>query len=125
MRSQPSHGNETNPEDALPLSPPVYHVLLALGENTMHGYGLMQAFRDMTDGSDLLLPGTLYATLARMVETGLLAEASPPETGADRRRRYYRVTDWGRRVGSLESARLARLLTLAERQGLAPDTGAS
>ena len=123
MHSEQSPHTDPNPEDALPLSPPVYHVLLALGEDTMHGYGLMQSFRNMTGGTDLLLPGTLYATLARMVETGLLAEAPPPELGADRRRRYYRVTDWGRRVGSLESARLARLLTLAERQGLAPDSG--
>lgn len=114
-----------NPEETLPLSPPVYHVLLALGEDTMHGYGLMQSFRDMTGGSDLLLPGTLYATLARMVETGLLEEAPPPEEGADRRRRYYRVTQWGKRVGSLESARLARLLTLAQRRGLSPDAAGS
>ena len=114
-----------NPEDVLPLSPPVFHVLLALGEDTLHGYALMQSFQEMTGGSDLLLPGTLYATLARMVETGLLAEAPAPEDGADRRRRYYRVTDWGRRVGSLESARLARLLTLAQRRGLAPDTAGS
>lgn len=91
----------------------------------MHGYGLMQSFGELTDGTDQLLPGTLYATLARMVETGLLEEAPPPETGADRRRRYYRVTEWGKRVGSLESARLARLLTLAERQGLTPDTAGS
>ncbi len=109
-----------DPADLLPLSPPVYHVLLALGGETMHGYAIMQAFRDMTRGSDLLLPGTLYATLARMVETGLLEEAPPPGTGGDRRRRYYRVTRRGTRVAALESARMGRLLDLARRRGFAP-----
>ena len=87
----------------------------------MHGYGLMQSFRDMTDGSEALLPGPLYATLARMVEKGLLEEVAPPDPDADRRRRYYRVTAWGRRVGALESARMERLVSLARQRGMAPD----
>jgi len=91
----------------------------------MHGYALMQSFREMTEGSDVLLPGALYATLARMVETGLLEEAPPPGTGEDRRRRYYRVTPRGKRVGALESARLGRLLDLAHRRGFVPGEAGS
>lgn len=105
----------------LPLSPPVYHVLLALGTGSMHGYAIMQAFDEMTGGAEQLLPGTLYATLARMVETGLLEEAPPTDPGADRRRRYYRVTGRGRAVAALESERMKRLVTLAQAQGMTPE----
>ena len=78
----------------------------------------MQAFEDLTRGRDHLLPGTLYATLARMVESGLLEEARPPERGADARRRYYRTTERGRALAIAESERLRRLLGIAEVQRL-------
>lgn len=109
-----------NPEELLPLSPPVYHVLLALGDDTLHGYAMMQAFEAMTDGGEQLLPGTLYATLARMVETGLLEQAQPPSPEADARRRYYRSTPFGRQVAAAETARMARLVDLARARNLAP-----
>jgi DNA-binding PadR family transcriptional regulator len=99
--------------EVLPLSPPVYHVLLALGEAARHGYAIMQAFERQTGGEEQLLPGTLYATLARMVESGLIEETEPPVSGVDERRRYYRVTAWGRAVARAESARLRRLLAVA------------
>ena len=110
-----------DPADLLPLSAPVYHILLALGRDSMHGYAIMQAFEEMTGGSDHLLPGTLYATLARMVESGLLEETSPSDDNADRRRRYYRVTPWGARVAALEGERMARLLVLARDRGMASE----
>jgi len=109
-----------DPESFLPLTAPEYHVLLALGDRSLHGYAMIQAIEAKTDGRETLLPGTLYATLARMEERGLLEEVAAPE-GADARRRYYRVTGLGRRVGRAESARLRRLLTLAEREDLAPE----
>lgn len=111
----------SDPRDVLPLSPPVYHVLLALGETTAHGYAIMAAFEALTGGSEQLLPGTLYATLARMVESGLITEAPPPEPDADARRRYYRVTEWGRAVAAAESARMRRLLAVAEDRGMASE----
>jgi DNA-binding PadR family transcriptional regulator len=106
--------------ELLPLSPPVYHVLLALGKSAKHGYAIMQTFEEMTGGTEQLLPGTLYATLARMVETGLLEETDPPGPDTGRRRRYYRVTPRGHRVAALEGDRLSRLLELARVQGMAP-----
>lgn len=112
----------TDPERFLPLTAPEYHVLLALGDRALHGYGMMQALEDKTGGQDALLPGTLYATVARMVARGLLEElARPPELDADARRRYYRVSELGREVARAESARLRRLLAVAEREDLASE----
>jgi DNA-binding PadR family transcriptional regulator len=108
-----------NVDGLLPLSPPVYHVLLALGGEALHGYAMMQAFDELTGGTDQLLPGTLYATLARMVETGLIEETDPP-AGADARRRYYRATAFGRQVAAAETSRMARLVEVARTRRLAP-----
>ena len=110
-------------ESFLPLTPAEFHVLIALGERALHGYGMMQALEEKTDGQDQLLPGSLYTTLARMVEKGLLEElGEPPDPDADRRRRYYRATELGRAVARAESARLARLLRAARAADLAPDS---
>ena len=108
-------------EQLLPLSPPVFHVLLALGNDTLHGYAMIEVFDGLTGGSERLLPGTLYATLARMVETGLIEEAPAPEPVADARRRYYRVTPLGRRVSAAESERMRRLLDVAKTQRVATE----
>jgi len=113
-------------KDLLPLSPPVYHVLLALGGEAMHGYGIMQAFAKKTSGEDALLPGTLYATIARMVDADLIEELPDPEPrSSDKRRRYYSVTEFGRSVALAESDRIHRLLAVARREQLAPDTGSA
>lgn len=108
-------------DQLLPLSPPVYHVLLALGRRTLHGYAIMQVFDELTDGREEILAGTLYATLARMVESGLVVEADAPDAGADRRRRYYRATERGRALAGAESDRLRRLVRIAEAQRLVSD----
>lgn len=103
------------PEDHLPLPPQTFHVLIALGAEAMHGYGIIQAFEDLTEGRETLLPGSLYATLARMTEVGLLEPASPPE--GDRsggpKRRYYRATRLGVATAAAEASRLDRLVALA------------
>lgn len=110
-----------DPQTFLPLTTPEFHVLLALGDEALHGYAMMQSLEEKTGGQDALLPGTLYTTLARMVRQGLLEElAEPPEPGADARRRYYRVTELGRAVARAETARLARLIRVAEAEKLAP-----
>lgn len=111
----------TDPRTLLPLSPPVYHVMLALGDDVLHGYAIMQSFEALSRGEEQLLPGTLYATLARMVETGLLSEVSAPAEGGDARRRYYRLTEWGRVVARAEADRLARLLEIATARSFAPE----
>lgn len=110
-------------EKLIPLPPQTYHVLLTLGEDVLHGYAIIEAFEALTQGRETLLPGSLYATLARMVDEGLLAEASPPSGEASRgaRRRYYRVTPRGRRAAWAESERREMLLQRARAQRLAPD----
>lgn len=114
-----------DPHELLPLSPPVYHVLLALGSDAMHGYGIMQAFAEKTRGEEALLPGTLYATIARMVDAGLIEEIpDPPPEPSDKRRRYYRVTAFGRDVALAESERIGRLLSVARNEQLVPESGA-
>ncbi len=108
-----------NPSDLLPLSPPVFHVLLALGTHAMHGYAIMQAFEHKTGGQEVILPGTLYATISRMVDADLLEElVEPPPGSTDRRRRYYGVTELGRAVAEAETNRMARLLRVARGENL-------
>lgn len=108
-----------DPETYLPLTAAAYHVLLALGDRALHGYAMMQAIEEKTGGRDQLLPGSLYATIGRMVEDGMLEEAAAP-TGADGRRRYYRVTRLGRAVARAESMRLSRLLEIARSEAYLP-----
>lgn len=112
--------NTAAAQELIPLSPPVFHVLLALGESAMHGYAMMQSFEAKTAGAEALLPGTLYATIARMVDAELIEECDPPEDATDRRRRYYRVTDLGRAVVVAESERLSRLLRIARAENMMP-----
>lgn len=115
---------QPDPETFLPLTPPEYHVLLALGDKALHGYGMMRSLEEKTGGRDTLLPGTLYATLARMVARRLLEELhEPPEPGADARRRYYRATSLGLAVARAETARMTRLLQVAAGARLVPGAG--
>jgi DNA-binding PadR family transcriptional regulator len=108
---------QRRPEDMLPLPTQLYHVLLALRDETLHGYGIIRRFEELTEGEQTLLPGSLYATLSRMVELGLLERAAAPrgETSGGPQRRYYRATSFGRAVASAETARLEWLVSLARR----------
>ncbi len=116
---------EPTVQDHLPLSPGVYRVLLALGDQVLHGYGIIEAFEALTDGQETLLAGTLYATLSRMSEAGLVVRVRSPqgERSGGPERRYYRVTEFGMEVARAESARLSRLLNLARSRGLTPEFG--
>jgi len=109
----------------LPLSPPVFHVLLALGDEALHGYGIMQRFGALTGGEEHLLPGTLYATLSRMLESGLIEEAPSPEgeRSGGAPRRHYRATSLGREAARAEGERMRRLVEVARRQALLAEPG--
>lgn len=109
-----------SPEDALPLKHSTYLILLALGEGEMHGYGIMQTLADRTNGRERVLPGTLYAALARMVDDGMVEELDPPEAdqSGGPQRRYYRRSAYGRAVARAESERLRVLLGIAVEQDM-------
>lgn len=107
-----------DPEALLPLKHATYQILLALGDEPLHGYAIMQAVSEMTDGQEKILPGTLYAALARMVEEKLVEESVPrtDDPSGGPARRYYRRTSFGRAVARAESERLRALLDVAVSQ---------
>jgi DNA-binding PadR family transcriptional regulator len=104
-----------SPEGLLPLTPAVFHILLALADGEKHGYAIMQEVAAITDGAMKMGPGTLYGSIKRMLDMGLIAEADerPDPALDDERRRYYRITSYGEKVASAESKRLAMLLRAA------------
>jgi DNA-binding PadR family transcriptional regulator len=111
-------------ESLLPLPPATFHILLALADQDRHGYAIIQDIEARTSGELRLSAGTLYRSIARMVEQGLIAEVTrrPPAAADDGRRRYYRVTPFGRAVARAEMGRLAQLVRLARARGLTPET---
>jgi DNA-binding PadR family transcriptional regulator len=104
-----------SPREMLPLTPPVFHILLALADEERHGYGIMQDVARQTDGALQLGPGTLYGCLKRMLAAGLVEESDERRDPAldDERRRYYRMTPFGRRTVRIEAQRLAGAVTVA------------
>jgi DNA-binding PadR family transcriptional regulator len=100
------------PETFLPLKPHWFHVLLSLAGQAQHGYGIMQEVLDRTGGKVMLWPATLYGTLKRLMDEGLIEESAgrPAPEMDDARRRYYRLTPFGRRVLAAESQRLEDLV---------------
>ena len=107
-----------DPSDLIPLKQSTYQVLLALGNEELHGYAVMQVLSEMTAGREAILPGTLYAALARMVDEGLVEvrESADDETSGGPKRRYYKRTNFGREVARVESERLRALLDIAHTQ---------
>jgi DNA-binding PadR family transcriptional regulator len=99
----------------VPLRPVEFQVLLSLSQGERHGYGILQEALALSEGASVLEPGTLYRALRRMLRAGLVAEAAgrPDPERADERRRYYRLTDLGRRVASAEASRMQRLVSAA------------
>jgi DNA-binding PadR family transcriptional regulator len=112
-------------QELLPLPPPVFHILIALAEGPRHGYAIMREVSERTAGRLRLGPGTLYGSIKRMLEQGLIEEtrARPGEDGGDERRRYYRLTRLGRRTAEAEAGRLADVLKEARACGLLPQRG--
>jgi DNA-binding PadR family transcriptional regulator len=114
---------EPTPESFLPLKPHWFHVLLSLANDDQHGYGIMQEVLDRTDGKVRLWPPTLYGTIKRLIEAGLIEESDkrPDAELDDARRRYYRLTALGRRVLAAECARLEDLVrVIRSKRGLKP-----
>ena len=111
-----------SPGDQLPLSPAVFHILLALADEERHGYGIMQEVERRTDGQVQLGPGTLYGAIKRLLKNGLIEEIDerPDPELNDERRRYYRLTDFGVGVLSAEAARLDELVRQARAKQLLP-----
>jgi DNA-binding PadR family transcriptional regulator len=116
-----SHRGDREPRDAA-LTPATWQVLLALAEGERHGYAIMRDVNAQadTEGGVRLGPGTLYRTIRRLLEAGLIAEAQerPDPALDDERRRYYRITPAGRRVAVAEAERLVRLVESARRRRL-------
>jgi len=106
-------------DDELPMSPPVLYVLLAVTDRKRHGYAIMQEVERRTDGKVRLLPGSLYSTIRRMLETGLIEEARAAK-GDDARRRYYRISAAGRAAARTELERLEALMHYARQEKLWP-----
>jgi DNA-binding PadR family transcriptional regulator len=106
----------------LPLPLATFHILLALSDDDRHGYAIIQDVAERTGGRLRLSAGTLYRSIQRMLEDGLLSEVRerPAPELDDERRRYYRITPFGRAVARAEAQRLADLLKLARAAGLAP-----
>ena len=109
------------------LRTPVFHILLALAGEDLHGLGIADEVERATDGAVELGPGTLYRSLKEMADGGLIEEASAPGDGADPRRRYYRITSRGRVLLADEAGRLARVVDLARQRSVlrGSDTWAS
>ena len=109
-------------DELLPLPTAVFHILIALADRDRHGYSIMQDVAARTEGKVQLSAGTLYSSIRRMLEQGLIEELaeSPDPSSTDERRRYYRLTRFGRRVAAAEVERLNALLLQARSTGLVP-----
>ena len=118
--------SNTDTETSQPLTPAVFHLLLSLTEGARHGYGIMQSVLEDTGGTLRLGPGTLYGTLKRLLGAGWVEEADAPTQDADEadeRRRYYRITDAGRRALNAEARRLTQAAFLIQSRRILPEGG--
>jgi DNA-binding PadR family transcriptional regulator len=113
-------GEVPDPRSLLPLTPAVFHIMLALAEGECHGYGIMLEVERLTQGLLRLGPGTLYRSIQRMVVDGLIEERKDVEDsdGDDERRRYYRLTSLGLQVARAEAERLQLLVKAARQRDL-------
>jgi DNA-binding PadR family transcriptional regulator len=114
-------GDDSEVNALLPLPPATLHILLAVADEDRHGYAIIQDVEARTGGELRLSAGTLYRSVARMVEQGLITEVTPRRTRTDdERRRYYRITPFGTAAARAELRRLAQLVRFGRARGLAP-----
>ena len=113
-----ARGKSTEPpvDRFLPLTPAVFHILIALADGETHGYAIMQDIEERTGGSIRMSPGTLYGAISRLLEQGLISELPSHND----RRRSYRITVFGRAVAAAEAKRMSELLRQARASGLVP-----
>ncbi len=111
---------DAKPDSLLPLPAAVFHILIALADRDRHGYSIMQDVAARTGGKVQLSAGTLYSSIRRMLDQGLIEELakSPDPSSSDERRRYYRLTRFGKRAAAAEVERLNALLQQARATGL-------
>jgi DNA-binding PadR family transcriptional regulator len=111
------------PESFLPLPAATFHILMAVAEEDRHGYAIIQDVAARTGGELKLSAGTLYRSIQRMLEQGLLLETQerPAPELDDERRRYYRITPLGSAVAKAEATRMSKLVKWARALGLAPE----
>ena len=107
-----------SPQELLPLTPPVFHILLALADGEKHGYTIMKDVETQTSGHIKMGPGTLYGSLKRMQAAGLIEESGdrPDPKMDDERRRYYRLSGLGQNVIKTETQRLAEFVQVARQK---------
>ncbi|MEJ7812652.1 MAG: PadR family transcriptional regulator [Gemmatimonadaceae bacterium] len=114
-----SKSSQRRPDELLPLTPATFHILLALADAERHGYGVMQEVAARTGGVIRLGPGTLYGSLKRLAGDGVVEESEErADPGDDERRRYYRLTPFGRAVARAEARRMAAVVQLARSKRL-------
>ena len=120
--AEPEKPPERAVEALLPLPAATLHILMALAEGEKHGYAVIQDVEERTRGALRLSAGTVYRSIQRMLEQGLIVETSerPAPELDDERRRYYAITAFGEAVARGETARLSELVRLARARGLAP-----
>ncbi len=116
----------TTKEPVAPLTPAVFHILLALVDGERHGYGIVQEITQRTDGAVRMGPGTLYGTIKRLLADGLIVETDdrPDPRLDDERRRYYQLTALGLRQAAAEARRLDQLVQVARTKRLLPESHA-
>jgi DNA-binding PadR family transcriptional regulator len=120
-----SGSRERRNEAQTPLTPAMFHVLLALAGGEMHGYAILKEVAERTGGKVKLSAGTLYGIIKRLLDSGWIAEISerPGAAFDDERRRYYRLTDEGRGVAMAETARLEEMVEMARAKQLGRKPG--
>ena len=114
------HKLDSAPENFLPLTSAVFHILLALSDGHSHGYGVMRDVEQFTGGELRLGPGTLYRSIQRMLVDGLIEELAMAlhDESNDDRRRHYRLTRKGLEIAQHEARRLAALVDVARQRNL-------
>jgi DNA-binding PadR family transcriptional regulator len=116
----PLSAGQNNFESHEPLTPAMFHVLLALAGEDLHGYAILKEVELRTSGKVKLSTGTLYGIIKRLLADGLIIErrSRPAEANDDERRRYYRLTTQGREVATAEAERMDELLSVARARNL-------